>query len=170
MTRTGDTVAVIGLGVMGAPMAANLIGAGYDVAGFNRSPGKVETHVARGGRGASSTAEAVEGADVVLTVLPDTPDVDLAVMGEDGVFAHAKPGALWIDSSTIRPEASVRLASIGRGNGIRALDAPLSGGGVGAIDGTLSVMVGGGAADFEAAKPALNAVGSTIAHVGPLSA
>ena len=81
MTRTGNTVAVIGLGVMGAPMAANLIDAGYDVVGFNRSPGKVETHVARGGRGASSIAAAVEGADVVLTVLPDTPDVDLAVTG-----------------------------------------------------------------------------------------
>jgi 3-hydroxyisobutyrate dehydrogenase-like beta-hydroxyacid dehydrogenase len=91
MTRTGNTVAVIGLGVMGAPMAANLIDAGYDVVGFNRSPGKVETHVARGGRGASSIAEAVEGADVVLTVLPDTPDVDLAVTGEDGVFGMRNP-------------------------------------------------------------------------------
>jgi 2-hydroxy-3-oxopropionate reductase len=120
MTRTGNTAAVIGLEVMGGPMAADLINAGYDVGGFNRSAGKVETHVARGGRGASSIAEAVEGADVVLTVLPDTRDIDLAVTGEDGVFAHAKHGALWIDSSTIRPDTSVRLASIGRGNGIRA--------------------------------------------------
>jgi 3-hydroxyisobutyrate dehydrogenase-like beta-hydroxyacid dehydrogenase len=97
------------------------------------------------------------------------PHVDLAVTGEDGVFAQAEPGALWIDSSTIRPDASVRLPSIGRDNGIRALDAPLSGGEVGAIDGTLSVMVGGDA-DFEAAKPVLNAVGSTIVHVGPSDA
>jgi 2-hydroxy-3-oxopropionate reductase len=170
MTRTGNTVAVIGLGVMGAPMAANLIDAGFDVVGFNRSPGKVEAHVARGGRGAYSIAEAVDGADVVLTVLPDTPDVDLAVTGADGVFAHAKPGALWIDSSTIRPDASVRLASIARDHGIRALDAPVSGGEVGAVDGTLSVMVGGDDADFEAAKPVLSAIGSTIVHVGPAGA
>ena len=170
MTGPGNTVAVIGLGVMGAPMAANLIDAGYDVVGFNRSPGKVETHVARGGRGASSVAEAVEGADVVLTVLPDTPDVELVVAGEGGVFAHAKPGALWIDSSTIRPEASVRLASIGRAAGIRGLDAPVSGGEVGAVDGTLSIMVGGDGADFDAAKPVLNALGSTIVHVGPSGA
>jgi 2-hydroxy-3-oxopropionate reductase len=167
VTRPGNTVAVIGLGVMGAPMAANLIDAGYDVVGYNRRPQKVETHVARGGRGASSIAEAVDGADVVLTVLPDTPDVDLAVTRENGVFAHAKPGALWIDSSTIRPDASMRLASIGRDHGIRALDAPVSGGEVGAVDGTLSIMVGGDAADFEAAKPVLSAVGSTIVHVGP---
>lgn len=167
MTRPVNTVAVIGLGVMGAPMAANLIDAGYDVVGFNRSPHKIETHVARGGRGASSIAEAVDGADVVLTVLPDTPDVDLAVTKQDGVFAHAKAGALWIDSSTIRPDASARLASIGRDRGIRALDAPVSGGEAGAVAGTLSIMVGGDVADFEAAKPVLNALGSTIVHVGP---
>jgi 2-hydroxy-3-oxopropionate reductase len=170
MTRTGSTVAVIGLGVMGAPMAANLIDAGYDVVGFNRSPAKVAAHVARGGRGASSIAEAVDGADVVLTVLPDAPDVERVVTAEDGVFAEAKPGALWIDSSTIRPDAAVRLAAVARDSGIRPLDAPVSGGEVGAVNGTLSVMVGGDAADFEAARPVLDAVGSTIVHVGPAGA
>jgi 2-hydroxy-3-oxopropionate reductase len=161
------TIAVIGLGIMGGPMAANLVGAGFDVVGYNRSPQKVRTLVAQGGRAAGSVAEAVAEADVVLTMLPDSPDVEAVVLGDGGVLASARRGTLLIDGSTIRPDVSVRVAEAARAAGVRAVDAPVSGGEAGAIDGTLSVMVGGEAADVEAARPVLEAVGSTIVHVGP---
>ncbi|MFI6025899.1 NAD(P)-dependent oxidoreductase [Amycolatopsis magusensis] len=158
------TVAVIGLGIMGGPMAANLIRAGHDVIGYNRSREKVDALVAQGGRGAGSVAEAVTGADVVLTMLPDSPDVE-AVAEE--VFAHAGPGSLWIDASTIRPDVAARLVGAAVERGLRAVDAPVSGGEAGAVEGSLSIMVGGTAEDVEAARPVLDAVGSTVVHVGP---
>jgi 2-hydroxy-3-oxopropionate reductase len=161
------TVAVIGLGIMGGPMAANLVTAGYDVIGFNRSPVKVQELVDRGGRGAADVAEAVRDADVVLTVLPDSPDVEAVVLGDGGVLDSAKPGTLLIDASTIRPDVSVRLAAAAGERGIRAVDAPVSGGEAGAVEGSLSIMVGGDADDVAAARPVLEAVGSTIVHVGP---
>lgn len=162
-----QTVAVIGLGIMGGPMAANLVEAGYDVVGYNRSPGKVEALVGQGGRGAASVAEAVAGADVVITMVPDSPDVEAVVTGDDGLLAHAREGALWIDASTIRPDVAASLAQAAREAGLRPLDAPVSGGEQGAVDGVLSIMVGGEATDFEAARPVLEAVGRTIVHVGP---
>lgn len=161
------TVAVIGLGIMGLPMAVNLIKAGHDVVGFNRSPAKVDALVAAGGRGASSVADAVSGAEVIITMLPDSPDVEHVVNDPDGLFAHAAPGSFWIDASTIRPDVAVRLAASAAELGIKAVDAPVSGGEAGAVDGTLSIMVGGAAADVEAVRPVLTAVGSTIVHVGP---
>jgi 2-hydroxy-3-oxopropionate reductase len=161
------TIAVIGLGVMGGPMAANLVKAGHDVVGYNRSPGKVSVLVNQGGRGAASVAEAVKGADVILTVLPDSPDVEEVVAGDDGVLAHAAPGTLWIDSSTIEPKVAVRLAQAAAERGLRAVDAPVSGGEAGAREAALSIMVGGDAADVTEARPVLEAVGSTIVHVGP---
>ena len=100
-------------------------------------------------------------------MVPDSPDVEGVVGGPDGVFAHAKPGTLWIDASSIRPDVAKRLADDAKAAGIRALDAPVSGGEQGAIDAALSIMVGGDAADFEAAQDVLNAVGKTIVHVGP---
>jgi 2-hydroxy-3-oxopropionate reductase len=170
MTNSRRSVAVIGLGILGTPMAVNLIKAGYDVIGYNRSTAKAQALVERGGRAASTIAEAVGAADVILTVLPDSPDVEEVAEGRGGLFDSAQPGALWIDSSTIRPDVSQRLAVAARARGIRAIDAPVSGGEVGAIEGTLSIMVGGEAADFDAAKPILEAVGSTIVHVGPAGA
>ena len=164
------TVAFIGLGIMGAPMARNLLGAGFDVVGYNRSPGKVEQFAADGGRGAASVAEAVGGADVVATMVPDSPDVADVLRGsahDDGVFASAREGALLIDFSTIRPDVTRELAAEATRRGYRMLDAPVSGGEQGAIDGTLSVMVGADAADFEAARPVLDAVGKTVINVGP---
>lgn len=160
------TIAFIGLGIMGRPMASNLVKAGFDVAGYNRSPDKTEAFVADGGRGADSIADAVSGADVVATMVPDSPDVEAVLAGADGVFAHARPGTLVIDFSTIRPEVSARLAAQGRDHGFRVLDAPVSGGEQGAIDAALSIMVGGEAEDFAAAQPVLDAVGKTIVHVG----
>jgi 2-hydroxy-3-oxopropionate reductase len=161
------TVAVIGLGIMGGPMAANLVKAGFDVIGYNRSRGKVDRLVEQGGRGAADVAEAVREADVVLTMLPDSPDVEGVVLGEGGVLASAPAGTLFIDASTIRPDISVRLADAAKERGIRAVDAPVSGGEAGAIEGTLSIMVGGDADDVAAARPILEAVGSTVVHVGP---
>jgi 2-hydroxy-3-oxopropionate reductase len=164
------TVAVIGLGVMGGPMAANLVRAGFDVVGYNRTPAKTERLVAAGGRAARDIAGAVADAEVVITMLPDSPDVERVVLGEGGVFAHARPDLLYIDASTIRPEVSVRLAEEGGRRRIRVLDAPVSGGEKGAIDGALSIMVGGAAADFEAARPVFQAIGQTIVQVGPAGA
>ena len=161
------TVAFIGLGIMGSPMAANLVKAGFDVTGHNRSPGKVQALVDAGGRGAGSVAEAVRGAEVIITMVPDSPDVEEVTGGEDGIFAHAEPGALYVDMSSIRPDVAVRVARAGREAGLRVLDAPVSGGEAGAVDGSLSIMVGGEAEDFAAARPVLDAMGRTIVHVGP---
>ncbi|MHA6796995.1 2-hydroxy-3-oxopropionate reductase [Pseudonocardia bannensis] len=166
------TVAVIGLGIMGGPMAANLIKAGHRVVGYNRSPEPVRRLQDAGGHGAGSVAEAVRVADVVITMLPDSPDVEAVALGQDGtgadgIYANARPGTLHIDASTIRPDVARRLAEAGRERGVRVLDAPVSGGEPGAVEGTLSIMVGGDAADVEAARPVLEAVGRTIVHVGP---
>ena len=164
------TMGFIGLGIMGGPMAANLVKAGHAVVGYNRRPEPIERLVAAGGRGASNVAEAVAGADVVITMLPDSPDVQTVALGEDGVFANAKPGLLYIDGSTIRPAVSADLAAEGAKRGIRVVDAPVSGGEQGAVDASLSIMVGGSPEDFAAARPVLEAVGKTVVHVGPPSA
>lgn len=160
-------VAVIGLGIMGLPMAKNLVKAGHDVVGYNRSPEKSEELAQNGGSAANSVAEAVKDAEVVITMVPDSPDVQDVVGGEDGVFANAAKGTLWVDASSIRPDVAAALAKDARDAGIRPLDAPVSGGEQGAIDAALSIMVGGEASDFEAAQDVLNAVGKTIVHVGP---
>ena len=160
-------VAVIGLGIMGLPMAKNLVKAGHDVVGYNRSPEKAQDLARAGGSAAGSVAEAVKDAEIVITMVPDSPDVQAVVEGEDGVFANAARNTLWIDASTIRPDVAGNLADAARKAGIRPLDAPVSGGEQGAIDGVLSIMVGGETTDFEAAGDVLNAVGKTIVHVGP---
>jgi 2-hydroxy-3-oxopropionate reductase len=160
-------IAFIGLGVMGAPMAANLVRAGFEVTGYNRSPARVEQLVAAGGRGAADIAEAVRDADVVATMVPDSPDVRSVLTGQGGVFENAPAGTLVIDFSTIRPDVAAALAAEAAERGFRMLDAPVSGGEQGAIEGVLSVMVGGDAADFEAAAPVFAAVGKTVVHVGP---
>ncbi len=160
-------IAVIGLGIMGLPMAKNLVKAGHQVTGYNRSQEKVDKLVAEGGKGAAGVAEGVKEADVVITMVPDSPDVEAVVTGDDGVFANARDGALWIDFSTIRPDVAVQLAESARKAGLKPLDAPVSGGEAGAIEGVLSIMVGGEAADFDAASEVFDAVGKTIVHVGP---
>jgi 2-hydroxy-3-oxopropionate reductase len=163
-------IAFIGLGIMGAPMARNVLAAGYQVTGYNRSSGARERLAAAGGRAAAGIGEAVTGADAVITMLPDSPDVEAVARAEDGIMAQAQPGALWIDCSSIRPDVARTLAKAAADRGLRALDAPVSGGEQGAIDATLSIMVGGAAADVEAARPLLQAMGKTIVHVGPAGA
>jgi 2-hydroxy-3-oxopropionate reductase len=161
------TIAFIGLGIMGAPMAEHLVSAGYTVIGVNRSPGPVEKFVAAGGQGAQTVAEAVADADVIITMVPDSPDVEGLALGDDGIYANARQGAIHLDMSSIRPDVSVRLAEAGRERGIRVLDAPVSGGEAGAIEAKLSIMVGGDEADFKEVQPILEAVGTTIVCVGP---
>jgi 2-hydroxy-3-oxopropionate reductase len=156
------TVAFIGLGIMGEPMAGNLAKAGFHVAGYNRSPKTVD-----GVEMTASMGEAVAKADVIATMVPDSADVEAVLAGSDGVYANARKGSLVIDFSSIRPDVSARLAAEGAERGLRVLDAPVSGGEQGAIDAALSIMVGGAAEDFEAAKPVLDAVGKTVVHVGP---
>jgi 2-hydroxy-3-oxopropionate reductase len=161
------TVGFVGLGIMGGPMAANLVKAGFDVIGHNRSPEPVRRLVDQGGRGAGSLADAVRDADVVVTMVPDSPDVEAVALGQDGIYALAKPGTLHVDMSSIRPDVARRVAEAGRERGFRVLDAPVSGGEQGAIDATLSIMVGGDPQDFADARPLLEAVGKTVVHVGP---
>jgi 2-hydroxy-3-oxopropionate reductase len=161
------TIGFIGLGIMGLPMAKNLLKAGHDVVGYNRSRARIDALVAAGGRGAGSVAEAAEGADIVITMVPDSPDVEAVVLGDDGVFANSHAGRLFIDMSTIRPATSRAIAAAGAEHGVRVLDAPVSGGEAGAVEGVLSIMVGGEVEDFQAARPVLEAVGTTIVHVGP---
>jgi 2-hydroxy-3-oxopropionate reductase len=164
------SIAIIGLGIMGLPMATNLVKAGYDVTGFNRSQEPIDKLVEAGGKGATSIADAVKDADVIITMVPDSPDVEGVVRGEDGVFANAKAGALWIDNSSIRPDVAKTLAEEAVAAGFGAVDAPVSGGEQGAIDAALSIMVGGSPEHFAAAEPVLNAIGKTIVHVGPAGA
>jgi 2-hydroxy-3-oxopropionate reductase len=163
-------IAFIGLGIMGRPMAVHLVKAGHQVTGYNRTPGKAAPLVDAGGRAADSIADAVRGAEVVCVMVPDSPDVVDVLTGEDGVFDNAKPGTLVVDFSSIRPDVTTQLAEQAKAKGVRLVDAPVSGGEAGAINAALSIMVGGEADDFEAAKPYLDVVGKTVVHVGPSGA
>ena len=159
-------IGFIGLGIMGRPMAANLVRAGHDVVGYSRRAEPAAELVRQGGRAAASVAAVAAESDVLITMLPDSPDVEEVVLGEQGVLAHARPGLLLIDMSTIRPHSEMVIAEAARAAGVRTLDAPVSGGEPGAINATLSIMVGGSAEDFAFALPILNAMGKTVAHVG----
>jgi 2-hydroxy-3-oxopropionate reductase len=169
--REGDstvsTIAFIGLGIMGGPMAQRLVDAGHTVIGFNRSSGPVDRLVAAGGKGAGSVAEAVRDADVIITMVPDSPDVEEVALGDDGIYAHASPDSIHIDMSSIRPDVAAELYDAGKAVGVRVMDAPVSGGEPGAIEGTLSIMVGADRADFDAVQPILDTVGTTVVLVGP---
>jgi 2-hydroxy-3-oxopropionate reductase len=162
-----STIAFIGLGIMGGPMARHLIKDGHTVTGFNRSAAAVERLVAAGGNGATSVVEAVRDAEVIITVVPDSPDVESLALGEGGIYANARQGSIHIDMSSIRPDVAARLADEGRAAGVRVMDAPVSGGEAGAIEGTLSIMVGADRADFEEVKPILDTMGTTVVLVGP---
>jgi 2-hydroxy-3-oxopropionate reductase len=161
-------IGFIGLGIMGSHMAANLIRAGYDVTGYDVVPESIERLLQAGGKPAPSIAEATAGAEVVITMLPDSPQVAEVVLGPGGVLETAAPGLLLIDMSSIAPETSLAVAKAAAtaGNGVRVLDAPVSGGEQGAIKASLSIMVGGDLEDFETARPIFEDLGRTIVHVG----
>ncbi|MCU1643979.1 MAG: 2-hydroxy-3-oxopropionate reductase [Nocardia sp.] len=160
-------IAFIGLGIMGSPMAVHLATAGHLVTGYARTTVKATPLVVAGGRATTAIADAVRGADVICVMVPDSPDVREVLAGEKGVFDSAEPGALIIDFSSIRPDVAVELAKEAAGRGFRLLDAPVSGGEAGAVAATLSIMVGGDAADFEQARPLFDTVAKTVVHVGP---
>ncbi|MBT2410980.1 2-hydroxy-3-oxopropionate reductase [Streptomyces sp. ISL-12] len=162
-----NRIAFLGLGTMGGPMAVNLAAAGHTVYGWNRSEGRTGPLIEAGGRPAATIAEAVQHADTVITMLPDAPQVEEVAYGADGILAHARSGTLLIDMSTIAPRSSVRLAREAAARGVRVLDAPVAGGETGAVEGTLSIMVGGAAADVAAAGPVFEALGKTVTHCGP---
>ncbi|ATY12458.1 2-hydroxy-3-oxopropionate reductase [Amycolatopsis sp. AA4] len=163
MSRIG----FIGLGVMGTPMAAHLAAAGHEVSGFDLNADALAKLEAAGGRAAKDVADAVSGAEVVITMLPNHPQVEQVVLAPGGVLDTIAPGTLLADMSTIRPETSIEVAKAGAAKGIRVLDAPVSGGQAGAEQAALSIMVGGDEADFAAAKPVFDTLGKTVVHVGP---
>ncbi|WP_128379983.1 2-hydroxy-3-oxopropionate reductase [Streptomyces cavernae] len=160
-------IAWIGLGIMGSPMSENLVKAGYDVTGYTLEPEKLDRLAAAGGTPARSVAEAVRDADVVITMVPASPQVEAVCYGPDGILENARSGALLIDMSSITPQTSVDLARAAAGRGIRVLDAPVSGGEAGAVEAVLSIMVGGEQSDFDAARPVFDVLGRTVVRCGP---
>ncbi|HEX6709623.1 MAG TPA: 2-hydroxy-3-oxopropionate reductase [Rubrobacter sp.] len=162
-----EKIGFIGLGIMGKPMARNLIEAGYELVVYNRTREKAEELASEGATVAGSPKDVAEQSDIIITMLPDSPQVEEVLTGEDGVLEGVREGALIVDMSTISPVVTEELSEKTRENGASMLDAPVSGGDVGAIDGTLSIMVGGSDEDFERAKPLFEVMGKTVTHVGP---
>ena len=163
-------VAFIGLGTMGIGMSLNILKAGHEVTVQNRTRQKEEAVAKKGANRAPSPREAAEGAEIIVTMVSDTPDVEEVVLGANGVIHGAPQGAIVIDMSTISPAATRQMADELGQKGIKMLDAPVSGGPEGAQNGTLAIMVGGDAADFKRALPILDAMGKTVTHVGPIGA
>jgi 2-hydroxy-3-oxopropionate reductase len=163
-------VGYIGLGLMGKSIARNILKAGFPVVVHNRSRGAIDELAAQGARPAASPAEVARQVEAVFTNLPDTPDVETVVLGENGILAGAHPGLVWADNSTIKPAAARTLAARLAEKGVLALDAPVSGGDIGARDGTLAIMVGGPAEALEQVLPVFQAMGKTITHVGAAGA
>jgi len=163
-----DPIGFIGLGIMGKPMARHLIEAGYPLVVHNRSRGAVDQLAGESDAvsAAQSPREVAERAKIVITMLPDSPDVRDVVFGDDGLLGAMGSGSLFVDMSTIAPATAVEMAAALVDRGASALDAPVSGGDKGAIAGTLSIMVGGSASDFARARPLFEAMGKTIVHVG----
>lgn len=156
----------IGLGLMGKSMARNLLKAGFPLVVHNRSRNAVDELVAEGATAAHSPAEVAEQVDVVFTNLPDSPDVELVALGENGIHAGARPGLIFVDNSTIKPATARHISAALGEKGVLCLDAPVSGGDIGARDGTLTIMVGGPEQALERVRPLLEAMGKTITHVG----
>ena len=165
-----NTIGFIGLGVMGKPMAKNLLAAGFDVTVHSRSPGPVDQLVAAGARRAGSGAECASGRDAVILMLPDSPDSELVMLGPGGVLAAPELPALVTDMSSIEPGVSRKIAAAASDRGVRFVDAPVSGGEPGAIAGELAIMAGGEEAAFEALGPVFDVLGKSAVHCGPAGA
>ena len=163
-------VTFLGLGTMGGAMAANLARAGFSVTAWNRSPGSAPDLVGLGVTMAATPAIAAAASTIVVICVSDTPDVEAVLFGPDGVVAGARPGTLIVDCSTIAPSGSWDFATRLTERGLSMVDAPVSGGSEGARNATLTIFVGGDAADVERARPVLTAMGRTITHVGPIGA
>jgi 2-hydroxy-3-oxopropionate reductase len=163
-----QTIGFIGLGIMGRPMARNLIKAGYPLVVHNRSRAAVDELVGAGARAATSPREVAGSCDVLITMLPNSPDVEQVALGKDGIVEGARRGLVFLDMSTISPIVTQKVGKALEAKGVQMLDAPVSGGEKGAIDGALSIMVGGDKAVFDRVLPIFQAMGKTITHLGPL--
>ena len=163
-------VGYIGLGLMGKPMARNILKAGFPLVVHNRSRSAVDELVAEGATAAWTPAEVARQVDVVITNLPDSPDVELVALGADGIIEGAHEGLIFIDNSTIKPATARKIAAGLAEKGVSALDAPVSGGDIGAINGTLTIMLGGEQAALEKVMPVLEAMGKSITLVGDAGA
>jgi 3-hydroxyisobutyrate dehydrogenase len=163
-------VAFIGMGTMGAPMALNLLKAGHGVTVNNRTRDREIPIAEAGAERADSPAAAAQKAEVVITCVSDTADVEQVILGDNGVIQGAKPGTVVVDMSTISPTVTRHIAASLADKGMAMVDAPVSGGSEGAQNGTLSIMVGGDAGDVAKVRPALEAMGKTITHIGPIGA
>jgi 2-hydroxy-3-oxopropionate reductase len=161
-------IGYIGLGIMGKSMARNIMKAGYEVVVHNRSRQSVRELVGEGAIEAYTPAEVANNVDVVFTNLPDSPDVELVALGKDGIIEGAHPGLIFIDNSTIKPATARMIGERLSEKGVMMLDAPVSGGDIGAKEGTLTIMVGGSENAFNTAKPVFEAMGKIITHVGGL--
>ena len=165
-----DRIGFIGLGIMGKPMAMNLLAAGYPLTVHSRSPGPVDEVVSRGATRASGAAEVAAASDITITMLPDTSDVEVVLTGAGGVLVGVAAGALVIDMSSIDPAPTRAMAEVFAKRDVAMVDAPVSGGERGAIDGTLSIMIGGKPDAIARAMPIFQVLGKTIVHVGPSGA
>ncbi len=161
-------IGFIGLGIMGKPMAQNLLKAGYELAVFDMVPERIEELVKAGARRGSSSKDVAARSDVVITMLPNSPHVREAVLGPDGVLEGAKPGTILVDMSSIAPLASQQIAARAKEKGVAMLDAPVSGGEPKAVAGTLAIMVGGPQETFEQVKDILAKMGASVTHVGDI--
>jgi len=163
-----QTIGFIGLGIMGCPMARNLIKAGYPLVVHNRSRTAVDELAGAGAKAATSPREVAGSCDVLITMLPNSPDVEHVALGKDGVIEGARQGLILVDMSTISPIVTQKVGKALESKGVRMLDAPVSGGEKGAIEGTLSIMVGGDKSLFDQVLPIFQAMGKTITYLGPL--
>jgi 2-hydroxy-3-oxopropionate reductase len=163
-----QVIGFIGLGIMGRPMARNLLKAGHPLVVHSRSRGPVDEIARAGAKVGSSPRDVAAQSDVLITMLPNSPDVELVALGRDGIIEGAHPGLLFVDMSTISPIVSKKVGEALAAKSVKMLDAPVSGGEKGAVDGALSIMVGGDKAVFDAVLPIFQAMGKTITHLGPL--
>ncbi|HXG03826.1 MAG TPA: 2-hydroxy-3-oxopropionate reductase [Candidatus Binatia bacterium] len=163
-----QVVGFIGLGIMGRPMARNLLKAGYPLVVHNRSRAAVDELATAGAKPAGSPREVAGQCDVLITMLPNSPDVEAVALGPDGILEGARRGLIYADMSTISPLVSQKVGRALQARGVEMLDAPVSGGEKGAIEGTLSIMVGGDRAVFDRVLPVFQAMGRTITYLGPL--
>ncbi len=165
-----EKIGFIGTGIMGKPMAHNLLKAGYKVAVHNRTKAKADHLIAGGAAWADSPADVAKDSNIVITCLPDTPDVEQVLLGQKGVIEAAKPGLICIDMSTISPAATKEMGSALSAKGVTLIDAPISGGEIGAIEAKLSIMMGGPKKAVEKVRPIMQVMGRTVIHCGPLGA
>ena len=161
-----EKIGLIGLGIMGKPMGKNLLHAGFPLTVWNRTASRMDELVALGAKGAASPQEVAEQSDIIITMVSDSPDVQAVVLGDKGVIHGVRAGSVVVDMSTISPQVTREIAAALKEKNVAMLDAPVSGGEKGAIEGTLSIMVGGDAAVLERVRPVFDAMGRRIVHIG----